>query len=173
MGKMGKIKKRTFKNERKEFQNDSFIQKETKPRLTKPIVQQEIKQLRKLNSIACKGIIKAKEQPITELIEISDDSCELKATRQVLKQVNRAKIEASTSCTKSPCRMSNTSIGDQDSQSKKQLDFFESVQERLHKHVHATIQASNQSEIIYKPFNDTRELIENRLRRKMNEEYSE
>ena len=54
----------------------------------------------------------------TELIEISDDSCELKATRQVLKQVNRAKIEfkteASTSCTKSPCRMSNTSIGDQD-----------------------------------------------------------
>ena len=34
---MGKIKKRTFKNERKEFQNDSFIQKETKPRLTKPI----------------------------------------------------------------------------------------------------------------------------------------
>merc|ERR1712137_1144048 len=141
------------------------------------IVQQEIKQLRKLNSIACKGIIRAKEQPITELIEISDDSCELKATRQVLKQVNRAKIEfkteASTSCTKSPCRMSNTSIGDQDSQSKKQLDFFESVQERLHKHVHATIQASNQSEIIYKPFNDTRELIENRLRRKMNEEYSE
>ena len=33
---MGKIKKRTFKNQRKEFENDSFIRKETKPRLTKP-----------------------------------------------------------------------------------------------------------------------------------------
>ena len=33
---MGKIKKRKFKNERKEFENDSFIRKETKPRLTKP-----------------------------------------------------------------------------------------------------------------------------------------
>ena len=32
---MGKIKKRTFKNERREFQNDSFVLKETK-RLTKP-----------------------------------------------------------------------------------------------------------------------------------------
>ena len=33
---MGKIKKRTFKNQRNEFENDSFIRKETKPRVTKP-----------------------------------------------------------------------------------------------------------------------------------------
>lgn len=110
---MGKIKKRTFKNQRNEFENDSFIRKETKPRVTKPtgklfyfffqnlsfyhfrnfffiflarffreafenyriyyfnlfktlfLVQQEIKKLRKLDSIACRGLIRAKEQPIT------------------------------------------------------------------------------------------------------------
>ena len=46
-------------------------------------------------------------------------------------------------------------IPGQDSQSKEQLDFFESVQERLHKYVDAKIQASDHAESIYKPFRDT------------------
>ena len=142
-----------------------------------------------------------------ELIEISDDSCDLKAGKHILKEVNKQN------------RMSNTSFVDQDkglhwkrsvlkgwaciylrqdSQSKHQLDFIESVQGRLHEYVHAKIQASDHAEGIYKPFRDTsrvlnisiflfsvkllmlkwddpirRELIENRLRRQLNEEYSE
>ena len=75
-------------------------------------------------------MIRAKEQPITgsflrkskninmgiELIEISDDSCKLKAEQNILKETNNQNIEseASSSSIKSPCRMSNTSFVDQD-----------------------------------------------------------
>ena len=51
-----------------------------------------------------------------ELIEISDDSCKLKAEQNILKETNKQNIEseASSSSIKSPCRMSNTSFVDQD-----------------------------------------------------------
>lgn len=52
-----------------------------------------------------------------ELIEISDDSCDLKAGKHILKEVNKQNIDsetATTSSIKSPCRMSNTSFVDQD-----------------------------------------------------------
>ena len=47
----------------------------------------------------------------------------------------------------------------QDSQSKKQSNFFEAVQDRLHQHVHAQIQSSGQSKIIYEPFRNTRRVL--------------
>ena len=47
----------------------------------------------------------------------------------------------------------------QESQSKEQLGFFESVQERLHKYVDAKIQATDRSENIYKPFRDTSRVL--------------
>ena len=50
-------------------------------------------------------------------------------------------------------------IPGQDSQSKQQLDFFESVQGRLHEYVHAKIQASHHAESIYKPFRDTSRVL--------------
>jgi len=52
------------------------------------------------------------------LIEISDDSCDLKAGKHILKEEqNKQNIESetvTTSSIKSPCRMSNTSFVDQD-----------------------------------------------------------
>ena len=47
----------------------------------------------------------------------------------------------------------------QESQSKEQLSFFENVQERLHKYVHAKIEATDRSENIYKPFRDTSRVL--------------
>ena len=47
----------------------------------------------------------------------------------------------------------------QESQSKEQLSFFENVQERLHKNVHAKIEATDRSENIYKPFRDTSRVL--------------
>lgn len=53
---MGKIKKRTFKNQRKEFENDSFIRKETKPRLTKPTGKSKFIFLTQLIILKCSNI---------------------------------------------------------------------------------------------------------------------
>ena len=56
-------------------------------------------------------------------------------------------------------RVGHVYIPGQDSQSKQQLDFFESVQGRLHEYVHAKIQASHHAESIYKPFRDTSRVL--------------